>query len=195
MPTKRTKTSRNRRRTDLADWQVEYLFTGGGCCPENPATCCCSEDKPGFGFLCEFFRAGEVWADYRDALMVDWVRLHPGSRPWAWWQFDAPEPRERLGGQGKRFSEFFNVTPHLDRGIPCEGWIDRQTVKDQGGWVRGRRLRYSDAIDPMDPPQFEGEAAYLARLQLFFEGERPRAARELFEPARVTGGPFSTRAA
>lgn len=193
MPTKRTKTSRNRRLTDLSDWQVEYLFTGGGCCPARPATCCCNPDQPGFGFLCEHFRAGEIWLQYRDRLLAEWIRLHPGSRPWAWWEFDAPEERERVGGQGKRFSEYFNVTPHLSYGIPSEGWVSRSTVKNQGGWVKGKRLRYSDAIDPADPPTFEGEAAYLARFQLFVEGERPRAPKQLFSPVHVEGGPFETR--
>ena len=37
----------------------------------------------------------EVWAQLRDELLPAWIEKNPGTRPWAWWQVDAPEPRKR----------------------------------------------------------------------------------------------------
>ena len=34
---------------------------------------------------------GNVWARRRAAYMAEWLRSHPGSRPWAWWRFDQQE--------------------------------------------------------------------------------------------------------
>ena len=31
-------------------------------------------------------------------LLPEFVRKHPGERPWAWWQFDSPGRRERTDG-------------------------------------------------------------------------------------------------
>ena len=35
-----------------------------------------------------------AWADLGSDIMARWIVEHPGTRPWAWWQFDAPEPRK-----------------------------------------------------------------------------------------------------
>lgn len=32
----------------------------------------------------------EVWGAAREELLRDWIAGHPGSRPPAWWRFDAP---------------------------------------------------------------------------------------------------------
>ena len=77
--------------------------------------------------------------------MVTWLRTAPGTRPWAWWQYDAPrwrledmprrlqvpgafwigrlaEPRRRFGGTGTPTYECFNYVPEFDRGIP-RSWV------------------------------------------------------------------------
>jgi hypothetical protein len=56
----------------------------------------------GFGWQ-ENFRedeAREAWEIMREKIMADWVREQPGTRPWAWWRWDAPQParRERVDG-------------------------------------------------------------------------------------------------
>lgn len=38
----------------------------------------------------------EAWEDLRDELLPAWIAENPGTRPWAWWKFDAPEPRRRI---------------------------------------------------------------------------------------------------
>lgn len=49
----------------------------------------------------------EAWEIFRDEIIADWIRKPrdseheypgPGTRPWAWWEFDAPELRRRLNG-------------------------------------------------------------------------------------------------
>lgn len=32
----------------------------------------------------------ELWDMHRERLLADYVRVHPGLRPWSWWQHDAP---------------------------------------------------------------------------------------------------------
>ena len=63
----------------------------------------------------------------------------PGTRPWGWWQYDAPEPRRRITGQGE----------------PAEG----------SPLAFGIPTRWR-SIDPDDPPRYETERAYLERLDL-----------------------------
>lgn len=46
--------------------------------------------------------AREAWEELREELLPEFIREHPFSRPWAWWVFDAPEPRREAadGGSG-----------------------------------------------------------------------------------------------
>jgi hypothetical protein len=41
----------------------------------------------------------QVWAEYRQEALRIWPRLYPGTRPEAWWYFDAPADRFRVIGQ------------------------------------------------------------------------------------------------
>ena len=34
-----------------------------------------------------------AWDDLGDEIMGRWLVDNPCTRPWGWWQFDAPEPR------------------------------------------------------------------------------------------------------
>ncbi|MCC6228523.1 MAG: hypothetical protein IT432_04775 [Phycisphaerales bacterium] len=40
--------------------------------------------------------ARRAWEELRDELLPEFIREHPLTRPWAWWRFDAPEPRSPL---------------------------------------------------------------------------------------------------
>ena len=37
------------------------------------------------------------WQAHRDEVLAEWIEDRPGTRPWAWWEFDAPEAREVVG--------------------------------------------------------------------------------------------------
>ena len=125
-----------------------------------------------------------LWRQWRESLLAAWVAEHPGTRPWAWWQFDAPrietipagreipawiqrdtpEPSQRLGGRGTPCYEVLPWMPELPFGIPTP-------------WQTASQEEYFDdfvgeAFDPDDPPRYESEARYLERYGLFLEGER-----------------------
>lgn len=38
------------------------------------------------------------WREHGEQVLADWIAQHPGSRPWGWWAFAAPDARLRLGG-------------------------------------------------------------------------------------------------
>jgi hypothetical protein len=84
----------------------------------------------------------DVWAEVRSDVLTAWVQDRPGTRPWAWWEFDAPpwtedvpsrvrplvcdyadvwqlkQPRRRLGGIGTPAHEALNYHPEFDLGVP-----------------------------------------------------------------------------
>lgn len=91
MPTTRKRT--RRARVAAEDWMLEFLKFGRVLRPDGSRS-----PRP---FLFDrrwdgpFCRAAarEMWNEKRDALMASWVQERPGTRPWAWWTFDAPEDR------------------------------------------------------------------------------------------------------
>lgn len=154
-----------------------------------------------------------IWEEIRGKVMADWINEHPASRPWAWWQWDAPrwkdpfedcychgtfaQPRQRLGGTGTPGYEVLGLVPHFDKGIP-ESWVSRFDEEYYNGRakdIHGNPIetRYKEghfkgkAIDPDDPPRYESEAAYLQRLGLLTPDEQKYLEKhpELLEPESV----------
>ena len=148
--------------------------------------------------LSRFFDDGErirlAWLQHRSTLLQEWIKQHPGTRPWAWWKFDSPkEPvagwefkhsaqRLRLGGNGTPSHEVLSVWGGFERGIP-NSWIDQREadyyngkMKDIHGKPIPTKYKEGDfkgmAIDPEDPPRFESEAAYLDRHGLLSTAEK-----------------------
>ncbi|WP_033336892.1 hypothetical protein [Thioalkalivibrio thiocyanodenitrificans] len=84
MPTNRT---RQRRGGALDDWCRSELLNG---------PCLLA----GLGYhtylpetVCDDDRMRLDWQRHRDVLLPEWIKANPGTRPYAWWKFDAPEPR------------------------------------------------------------------------------------------------------
>ncbi len=102
-----------------------------------------------------------IWQRARPALLVRFVAQRPGTRPFAWWAFDAPEPRRKLGGSGQTWSELGCYKPEFVFGIEE---LDPRTIN--------RR----------DLPRYESQPAYLKRLGLLVPGEERRLARSAFNP-------------
>lgn len=143
-------------------------------------------------------RLRAIWDTVEADLVVDWAREQPGTRPSHWWLWSAPEPRQRIGGTGSLLSDFMSYGPTYHFGIStfwaCEALIRK-------GWphvhINGKAARWApivelaDAIpfDPNDPPRFESQATYLARLNLLLPGERKGLAAEDFEPEAAEHGP------
>lgn len=155
MPTNRTRRTRNLRPA-IDPAEVYYLQHGT------------SEGGPPHEHVEFFMRRktgwASVWEDVRERVTDDWIRKHPGTRPWAFWEYDAPrrdtgtgaffeplpEPRRRIGGQGQTtWEKYPAVVPEYERGIPSS-WAE---------------------IDPDDPPRYESESAFLLRNDLLTPAE------------------------
>ncbi|MGE4194623.1 MAG: hypothetical protein AB7E51_14640 [Pseudodesulfovibrio sp.] len=148
MPTNRRRRTRefNGCVPRLAAWQKKGLLTG-----EDDGTGH-GWDRFGFFYGTQGMVPGkclsmeEAWRHFGSHLLAEWIREHPGTRPYGWWRFEAPEPRRRLGGEGD--PAYMGVT----FGVP-------------DGWCEGD-------FDPSDPPVYESQAAYLDRHGLLTEAER-----------------------
>lgn len=88
-----------------------------------------------------------AWFAHRDILMArrgdhEFGRYPHGTRPTAWWQYEAPEPRRQIAGPSIK-----PIGNELARGIPSL-WESKP-----------------------DGVVFESEYRYLKRLNLLFPGE------------------------
>jgi hypothetical protein len=169
------------------DWQRHTLLTG-----ELP------DDAPTFAFLdWGYFSRGDqpvvlaVWEELREELLTDWIKGHPGTRPYAWWAFDAPRdpvgtwpgcwydgklaaPRLRVGGTGTPKHEPLAFMPEAAFGI-YQLWLGESEIETF-------KLDCLP-VDPDDPPMFESQAAYLKRHDLLLKGERLPA--RAFDPEAI----------
>ncbi|MRR56372.1 MAG: hypothetical protein EG822_18045 [Deltaproteobacteria bacterium] len=153
----------------------------------------------------------ELLNHHRDTLLADWIKENPCSRPWFWWEYDAPkEPvsnrfreisfharRERIGGTGSPSWEHLNIGPCFSIGLPCS-WVssfDEAYYNGRAVDIHGNIIptNYKEghfkgkAIDPNDPPTFESEAAYLSRHGLLTKEEKAYLKKfpKLLEPEAV----------
>lgn len=120
------------------------------------------------GHLATFTMLGDahqlrtVWSTVGRQFLADWVQAHPCTRPWPWWELEAPEPRRRTGGSGVALHSVLAVAPCYRWQIPT-AWVRRDHAK---------LLGVGPAVDPEDPPRHESQAAYLQRLGLLSTEER-----------------------
>jgi hypothetical protein len=103
-------------------------------------------------------RIKAAWEKIGDSVTKDFIKQHPCRRPWAWWRFDAPQPRQRIGGTGKSTHESMNFAPGFSFGLPTS-WTKLIDVEL-------KLAKKNDLIDPDDPPTFESQASYLQRHNL-----------------------------
>ncbi len=93
-----------------------------------------------------------LWEAHCMQLLADWVLENPGTRPWAWWRWDAPaEFRRRIGGIGTALTKCLDGESAPFFGMPrC----------------------YAGDYEDKDPPKFESEREYLARHGLLTRVEK-----------------------
>lgn len=130
---------------------------------ERPA-----RDSPDHAPYAEMFLAKAervLWEQHRDALLMEWVGDHPGTRPPGWWRLDAPELRRVPPGQGVVTDE---SAYYYTEGIP-------------GVFPEARgQLVFVGKV------KVESEAAYLRRLGLFLKGEARRVRAAAYRPKVVS---------
>lgn len=162
MPAKRRV---DKRRSDLHPEAIEWLQGGSG---GAWAYLLSSEDM----------RAA-LWREHSAEIVAEYAAEHPGRRPGRWWEFDAPEPRQRVGGVGTPAHERLAYVPRFRHGVPTR-WLTDEDAKTFGPLGK-------PAVDCDNPPRFESEAAYLNRLKLLLPGERKRIKARDFAPETVIG--------
>lgn len=96
-----------------------------------------------------------LWLAHSERIIEEWAATAPGTRPAAWWRYDAPEQRQRLGGKGTPASDVSAIAPCFVLGVPAD---------------------WAEDFDPTDPPLFETQAAFLKRHGLLLAGEARQAA-------------------
>lgn len=123
-------------------------------------------------------RRKEAWEDLRDELMADWISKHPGTRPLAWWTFEAPERRRCINRE---------LHPH-DEPTRLE-WEAKQEpthAEHSRRLTRGRPSIIAGPDFKLDPyPRYETELEYLRRLNLLVPAE---LAQEPIQETELTRG-------
>lgn len=152
-------TKRNRRsRTDrLLERQKAWLLTGRDWRYLGPEL---GPDGPDTMPYESEAEARAAWLAHRDELLAEWIgrepyrsgdgtemRGGPGTRPWAWWRWEATAPRHHTA-DAARLAELRAV------GWGTEAVWRWEFGKPYGGYV-----------------EHEPERAYLSRHGLFLEGE------------------------
>ena len=156
----------------------------------------------------------DLWAEFGESIVAEWVVEYPGTRPSCWWQWSAPRaddhchrpggmplPRQRLGGICTPQSEVLNIVPRLHLGLPVD-WVTAWEADYYNGRaldIHGNRIGsdYKEGNfegvppDPNDPPCYESQAAYLRRHGLLLPGERKRLSAQDFQPECVPVKPIS----
>jgi hypothetical protein len=111
-------------------------------------------------FLAGYDGERAAWGRHRGELLPGWIAEHPGTRPAAWWLYDAPEARRQVAGPPAEFAE------------AAERWRC-----DGLPWL---------LEEPAEGARFESGAAYLRRLGLLERGEAERITRGAFRPVEMT---------
>lgn len=146
MPRVRRRTKR--RSVPLPDYQMQTLLKGVPL----------RRTDQGMAFYTDRDAQRRTWEEHREALLMQWIEAHPGTRPEAWWRFDASEPRRRVAGpegieRDRLMAEFE------------ERWPGMSTVRCGHQGLPGVQL-------PEDA--YESEAAYLRRHGLITSEEAAR---------------------
>jgi hypothetical protein len=126
----------------------------------------------------------KYWRQHKVDILPSWRFEHPGSRPWAWWLFDAPEAlRHRLGGQGTADHQVFSKAEEIFFGVHVS-YIqddDLDAYKSVGEILPP----FTQPFDHENAPQWESEASYLQRHGLLTIEEERRLKPVDFMPIRI----------
>jgi hypothetical protein len=164
-------TNRRRRpkavRPHLSDGQRQYLRTGRYVSRDRVEYDSWFDTFQLAGMVMRLIARGgeppEEWVEHGVEITAAHIAEEPGSRPHAWWCFEAPGPRECTGIPAA-LPPFWLWKLHL--GLPFE-------------W---HRLEVGTVL------RLESEAHYLRRHRLLAPGERRRIDLTAFEPEEIIVG-------
>jgi hypothetical protein len=105
-----------------------------------------------------------AWREHGAEILMAWVRERPGTRPWAWWQYDATEVRRCVAG-----AELL---------VPPIEWVWRENF----GVPAFVQYRPRGCVGL---PSVEAQAVCLQRLGLLGADERATLAADAFAPEAV----------
>jgi hypothetical protein len=140
-----------------------WLLTG-----EAPA-----RGEPGYEeYVADYFFNGlstggpSLWRHHGEALLEEWIREHPGTRPNAWPLPPGPggvwcAERRKVGGSG----------------APSAAWYQHEA------------LHALCDCDPSDPPHIESMATFLKRLGVLLPGEEKRIPKRAWAPEALDVDP------
>jgi hypothetical protein len=119
-----------------------------------------------------------VWQELRHGILLEHAKRRPGTRPAAWWRYDAPELRRVVGRDIDEDEE----NGHDDGRLPA---AEDPNLPD---WAKGKT--YFGKPTVADGYVYESQREYLERLNLITEGEK-----ELFKHfdicfVRVSAGAY-----
>ena len=105
-----------------------------------------------------------VWESCRDTFLPAWIAKRPGTRPWAWWRWEAPERRRRIDGGMHQFDvpSYIAEAKRIKRDHP-EG-VDLMATTFGLPRYSGKNTDWT--------AEYETEFDYLQRLNLLAPGER-----------------------
>jgi hypothetical protein len=158
------------RKTQMSAGIRRYLETGYYGSSRDPARSPFDYDAFGLAGAVHRGNATEtvaLWDQYGAALLEDWLRAHPGCRPFGWWISEARVPRRVLRGTALRV------------GGP---------TREEIWWRRHFGVPFFLQVRPagfIGYPAIESEATYLKRLALLTDDERARVPEGDWAPEAI----------
>lgn len=105
-----------------------------------------------------------AWETWRAAVLPEWVKLYPGTRPFAWWALEAiPRHGERRLLTHKEVAAWCR-----GHGCPVPPDVD---LAGRAALLRGQAELFGVLHTETVPPMQESELTYLNRLDLLEDAE------------------------
>ena len=119
----------------------------------------------GDGYMDDTERMRADWQRHRDELLSEWITSHPGSRPFGWWAFDAPERRETSDGSDHPFDR-------PERQERCAVWHAQHPAMNHPERFVELFFGVPVIVAGEGHVRYETQRHYLARLNLLTEDEQ-----------------------
>ncbi len=117
-------------------------------------------------------QTGTLWTRYGAYLIEEHAELNAFTRPWAFWCFDAPEPRRRING----VHPFENPERKEAITAALEKWPGHVLYTSANELTHGKPAHL--IVDDDVSAKYETEREYLTRLNLLTDHERSLDASE-----------------